>query len=82
MVKVGKRTYIYKDLGLLPSCNLSWNLHIDYITARANRALSLVKRRCKDFKDILIYRFSQLPGYLFLLPVGLVKIKGFELSAF
>ena len=28
---------IYKDLGLLTSCNLSWNSHIGPITARANR---------------------------------------------
>ena len=44
--------HIYKDLGLLTSSNLLWNSHIDSITARANRVLGLVKRTCKDFKDI------------------------------
>ena len=44
--------YIYKDLGLLTSSNLLWNSHIDSITARANGVLGLVKRTCKDFKDI------------------------------
>ena len=47
---------IYKDLGLLTSSNLSWNSHIDSITARANRGLGLVKRTCKDFKDITTLR--------------------------
>ena len=48
--------YNYKDLGLLTSSNLSWNSHIDSITARANRGLGLVKRTCKDFKDITTLR--------------------------
>ena len=48
--------HIYKDLGLLTSSNLSWNSHIDSITARANRVLGLVKRTCKDFKDITTSR--------------------------
>ena len=46
----------YKDLGLLTSSNLSWNSHIDSITARANKVLGLVKRTCKDFKDITTLR--------------------------
>ena len=44
--------YTYEDLGLLTSSNLSWNSHIDSITAKANKALGLVKRTCMDFKDI------------------------------
>jgi len=48
--------HIYKDLGLLTSSNLSWNSHIDSITARANRVLDLVKITCKDFKDITTLR--------------------------
>ena len=31
--------YTYEDLGLLTSSNLSWNSHIDSITAKANKAL-------------------------------------------
>mgnify|MGYP001799759020 CR=1 FL=1 len=45
--------HLYKDLCLLTSSDLSWNSHIDSITARANNVLALLKRTCKDFKDIL-----------------------------
>ena len=48
--------YTYEDLGLLTSSNLSWNSHIDSITAKANKALGLVKRTCMDFKDIIRLR--------------------------
>ena len=48
--------HTYRDLGLLISSNLSWNSHIDSIIARANRVLGLVKRTCKDFKDITTLR--------------------------
>ena len=43
---------VYKDLGLLTTSNLSWNKHVDKITARANRVLGLIKRTCRDLKDI------------------------------
>ena len=48
--------HIYKDLGLLTSSNLSWNSHIDSITAKAIKVLGLVKRTCMDFKDITTLR--------------------------
>ena len=48
--------HIYKDLGLLTSSNLSWNSHVDSLTAKANKVLGLVKRTCKDFKDITTLR--------------------------
>ena len=34
---------VYKDLGLFTASNLSWNQHIDKITAKANRVLGIVK---------------------------------------
>ena len=43
---------VYKDLGLFTVSNLSWNQHVDKITAKANRVLGLVKRTCRDLKDI------------------------------
>ena len=43
---------VYKDLGLFTTSNLSWNQHVDKITAKANRVLGLVKRTCRDLKDI------------------------------
>ena len=43
---------MYKDLGLFTASNLSWNQHVDKITAKANRVLGWVKRTCRDLKDI------------------------------
>ena len=48
--------HIYKDLGLLTSSSLSWNSHIDSITAKANKILGLVKRSCMDIKDVTTLR--------------------------
>lgn len=42
----------YKDLGLFTASGLSWNQHIDRITAKANRVLGLVKRTCRDLNDV------------------------------
>ena len=42
---------VYKDLGLFTASNLSWNQHVDKITAKANSVLGLVKRTCRDLKD-------------------------------
>ena len=39
---------LYKDLGLFTASDLSWNQHVDRITAKANRVLGLVKRTCRD----------------------------------
>jgi len=41
----------FKDLGILTYNGLSWNSHIDMITAKANRMLGLIKRTCMDLKD-------------------------------
>ena len=43
---------VYKDLGLFTTSSLSWNQHVDKITAKANRVLGLVNRTCRDLKDI------------------------------
>ena len=51
-----ENVHIFKELGLLTTSNLSWNSHIDTITARANRVLGLVKRTCMDFKDVTTLR--------------------------
>ena len=39
-------------MGLFTASNLSWNQHVDKKTAKANRVLGLVKRPCRDVKDI------------------------------
>ena len=43
---------VYKDLGLFTAGDLSWNQHVDKITAKANRVLGLVKRTCRDLNDV------------------------------
>ena len=43
---------LLRDLGLLTSDVLSWNLHIANITAKANSILGLIKRTCRDANDV------------------------------
>ena len=43
---------VYKDLGLFTASDLSWNQHVDRITAKATRVLELVKRTCRDLNDV------------------------------
>ena len=45
-----------KDLGLITNSDLSWNAHIDTITAKSKRTLGLVKRTCMELKDISTLR--------------------------
>ena len=37
---------------MFTASNNSWTQHVDKITAKANRVLGLVKRTCKDLKDV------------------------------
>ena len=41
----------FKDLGLLTDNILSWNQHVNKITARANKVLGLISRTCGGFHD-------------------------------
>ena len=41
----------FTDLKILTDNGLSWNSHIDMITAKTNRMLGLIKRTCMDLKD-------------------------------
>ena len=43
---------VYKDLGLFTASDFLWNQHEDRITAKNNRVLGLVKRTCRDLKDV------------------------------
>ena len=43
-----------KDLGILVTDDLRWAQHISEITLKANRTLGLVKRVCRDIKDVHI----------------------------
>ena len=38
---------VYKDVELFTASDLSWNQHVDRISAKVNRVLGLVKRTCK-----------------------------------
>ena len=43
---------MYEDLGFFTASDLSWNQNVDKITAKANRVLGLIKRTCRDLRDI------------------------------
>ena len=43
---------IIKDLGVLITNNLSWSKHIESIVSKANKTLGLIKRICRDVKNI------------------------------
>ena len=46
----------FSDLGLLTNHKLSWNSHIDKISSKANKVLGLIKRNCREFRDVLTLR--------------------------
>ena len=46
----------FSDLGLLMNHKLSWNSHIDKISSKANKVLGLIKRNCREFRDVLTLR--------------------------
>ena len=41
-----------KDLGVIMSKDLSWSRHIESIVSQANKTLGLIKRTCKDVKNV------------------------------
>ena len=43
---------VYKHLGLLTASDFLWNQHEDRITVKKNRVSGLVKRTCRDLKDV------------------------------
>lgn len=45
------RVLIMRDLGVIFSCNLSFNKHIDFIISRANSMMRLIKRHSREFQD-------------------------------
>lgn len=46
-----ERVEVEKDLGVLITHNLSWNNHVDYTTAKAQKMLNVLYRSCKDISD-------------------------------
>ena len=42
----------FSDLGLLTNHKLSWNSHIDNISSKANKVLCLIKRNCREFREL------------------------------
>ena len=42
----------FSDLGLLTNHKLSWNSHIDNISSKANKLLCLIKRNCREFREL------------------------------
>jgi len=46
---------LHRDLGLLTSDVLSWNLNIANITAKANSILGLIKKSMLDVNDVATF---------------------------
>ena len=48
----------FSDLGLLMNNKLSWNshIHVDKISSKANKVLGLIKRNCREFRDVSTLR--------------------------
>ena len=46
----------FSDLCLLTNHKLSWNSHIDRISSKANKVLGLIKRSCRDLRDVSTLR--------------------------
>ena len=46
----------FSDLGLLTNHKLSWNSHIDKISSKANKALGLIKKNCRDLRYVSTLR--------------------------
>ena len=46
----------FSDLALLTDYKLSRNSHIDKIASKANKVLGLIKRNCRDLRDISTLR--------------------------
>ena len=47
-----EQVFITKDLGVLITNNLSWSKHIESIVSKANKTLGLIKRICREVKNI------------------------------
>lgn len=46
----------FSNLGLLTNRKLSWNSHIDKMSCKANKVLGLIKRNCRDLRDVSTLR--------------------------
>ena len=51
----------FSDLGLLTNHKLSWNSHIDKIFSKPNKVLGLIKRNCRNLKDVSTLRTCIAP---------------------
>ena len=46
----------FSDLCFLTNHKLSWNSHLDKISSKANKVVGLIKRNCREFRDVLTLR--------------------------
>ena len=45
-----------KDLGIMTTTNITWDLHVNTVVAKANKMLGILKRTCTSITDITIRR--------------------------
>ena len=45
-----------KDLGIMTTINITWDLHVNTVVAKANKMLGILKRTCTSITDITIRR--------------------------
>ena len=43
-----------KDLGIMTTTNITWDLHVNTVVAKANKMLGILKRTCTSITDITI----------------------------
>ena len=50
------RVAIIKDIGIFQTCNLNFNVHIDFVIKKARKVFGYVVRNCKSFHNTLVLK--------------------------
>ena len=50
-----------KDLHIMTTANITWDLHVNTVVAKANKMLGILKRTCTSIKDVTTHRSLYLP---------------------
>ena len=52
-----ERVTVEQDLGIWITQDLSWNTHVEYVTAKAKKMLNVLHHSCKDISDLSINNY-------------------------